>query len=159
MTSLHRERFQGLPNLLILHEFAETGQGAPFDRKFLQRQQCLPDKIILCRCNRDVALLEVGDDPLFCPFRLMVIVNIREWLKRQLPFVFTSNVVKISSDSKGKGTAGCRLVEDEDVAVRIFEKMSFNGIEEDGFSRSGRSHNHCMPGVTDMQGKPKRRIA
>ena len=58
----------------------------------------------------------------------MVIVNIRERLKRQLPFVFTGNVVKISSDSKGKGTAGCRLVENEDVAIQIFEKMSFNGI-------------------------------
>ena len=35
VTSLHRESFQGLPNLLILHKFAETGQGAPFDRKLL----------------------------------------------------------------------------------------------------------------------------
>ena len=159
MTSLHRESFQGLPNLLILHEFAETGQGAPFDRKLLQRQQGLPDKIILCRRDLDIALFKIGDNPLFCPFRFMVIVNICERLKRQLSLIFTGNVVKIASDSKSKCAAGCRLVKDEYVAVRIFKKMRFNSIEEDGFSRSGRPHNHCMTNFPDMQGESKWCIA
>ena len=86
------------------------------------------------------------------------IFNAGQWLKGQLPGPLSRDIIEIPTNRHGQRPAAGCFIKDKDIAVRIFQEMGFQCIQQNRLACTGRPTDHRMPHVTDMQGQPKRRV-
>ena len=155
IAALHRERYQRLPDFLILHHFAEGGNRPLLLGEFPQGTQGFPDKVVLGWCDDYVLLSQIGQHPFLGPLDFLLILDIGQRLEGKFPLAFSGNVIEIPTNSQSQCPARCRLIEDEHIAVRVFQEVSFQRIEQHGLAAAGWPTDHRMPYVFDMQRQPE----